>query len=132
MPSRPVIRANRRREQILLSHPQFWSFVFKSIRAGQNMPGLCKVLGVSYHATMARIRASKPLMGRFLKAKTTQLTGIEKKWRITKNRILSDIREGEQSLANFQRWVDENEEEEPEPKDPFWDLRGQVEIKKKS
>jgi len=28
--------------------------------------------------------------------------------------------------------VDENEEEEPEPKDPFWDLRGQVEIKKKS
>jgi len=27
--------------------------------------------------------------------------------------------------------VEENEEEEPEPKDPFWDLRGQVEIKKK-
>ena len=132
MPSRPVIRANRRREQILLSHPQFWSFVFKSIRAGQNMPGLCQVLGVSYNATMARIRASRPLRGRYLKAKTTQLSGIGKKWMLTKNRILSDIRDGEKSLADFRKWVDENEEEEPEPKDPFWDLRGQVEIKKKS
>lgn len=94
------------------------------------MPGLCQVLGVSYNVTMNRIRASRPLRGRYLKAKTNQVTGLEKKWLTAKTKILKEIREGEQSLADFRKWVDENEEEKPEPKDPFWDLRGRVEIKR--
>ena len=110
MPSRPVTRKNRLREQLLLNHPQFWSFVFKSIRAGQNLPGLCKVLGVSYNTTMARIRASRPLRGRYLKAKTTQVTGLEKKWLTAKNNILEEIREGKKSLTDFRKWISHNEE----------------------
>ena len=92
------LQDGRRREKLLLAHPMYWKFVFRSIRSGQNLPGLCKVLGVGYNATIGRINASKVLRKRYQKAKLSQEHGLEKKWFDVESEILEDIRKGEPEL----------------------------------
>lgn len=83
----------------------YWKFVFRSIRSGQNLPRLCKVLGVGYNATIGRINASKVHRKRYQKAKLSQEHGLEKKWFNVESEILEDIRKGEQSLFDYRQWL---------------------------
>ena len=88
--SRPIISQRRERERLLLGHPQFWNFVFQSIRSGQNLPALCNVLKLSYNGVMRRINSSSRLRKRYARARTTQLSGIQTKWEHREAKIMRD------------------------------------------
>ena len=136
MSGRPVIRINRQREQILLNHSQFWNFVFKSIRAGQNLPGLTKVLNISYNAVTRRINTSVRLRKRYEKARQMQLARIGQNWVQTEEEIMLDIQEAGAALRAFKEWMasqDPREESsEEEEDDRFQDLRERMNSKKSS
>ena len=103
------LQDGRRREKLLLGHPMYWKFVFRSIRSGQNLPGICKVLGVGYNATIGRINASKVLRKRYQKAKFSQEHGLEKKWFDAESEILEEIKKGEQSLFDYRQWLSQHQ-----------------------
>ena len=105
MTVRKIIAKNRRRTKLILNTRKFWNFLFLQIRSGQNLPGICKVLNVSYNATIKQINSSISLRKRYEKAKSKQDKRIKHKWSVIESTILSDHREAEKTLIRFHNWL---------------------------
>ena len=96
------ISARKRREKLMLSHPMFWNFVFRSIRQGQNLPGISKVMDVGYNAIMGRINTSDSLRKRYHKAKFRQEDSLENKWFDIETEIMAEIRQSNKNGLHLQ------------------------------
>ena len=133
--SRPKIAKQRRRELLLLDHKHFWNFLFQQVRSGQNLPGLTKVLNISYNAVTRRINTSVRLRKRYEKARQMQLARIGQNWVQTEEEIMLDIQEAGAALRAFKEWMasqDPREESSEEEDDRFQDLRERMNSKKSS
>ena len=136
MSGRHIIAQRRRLTKILFDSPKFWNFLFQQVRSGQNLPGLTKVLNISYNAVTRRINTSVRLRKRYEKARQMQLARIGQNWVQTEEEIMLDIQEAGAALRAFKEWMasqDPREESsEEEEDDRFQDLRERMNSKKSS
>ncbi len=128
MSGRHKISQRRRRTKLLLNSAFFWNFLFQQIRSGQNLPALCQTLDLSYNAITRKINSTSTLRRRYLKARSAQLSRIQKKWIGVEQEILEEHFEAGKSAAEFRRWQEALEDPKPgnqqdEPGAPFRDLR---------